>query len=68
MGLYRENGLFILCKINTQKTERIRKKDQYFQKYPFYKEFVTNLTEVDFLDVTFNLEHNTYHPYSKTHL
>ena len=68
MGLYRDNGLFILRKINTQQAERIRKKDQYFQKYPFYKEFVTNLTEVDFLDVTFNFENNTYHPYSKTHL
>ena len=26
-------------------------------------EIVTNLTEVDFLDVTFNLDNNTYHPY-----
>ena len=28
-------------------------------------EIVTNLTEVDFLDVTFRLENNTYRPYKK---
>ena len=31
----------------------------------FKIEIVTNPTEVDFLDVTFNLENNTYRPYRK---
>ena len=66
MGLYRDDGLFILCKINKKQTDRIRKKIiSIFQNIYFKIEIVTNLTEVDFLDVTFNLENNTYHPYEK---
>ena len=62
MGLYRENGLFILCKINKKQTDRIRKKIiSIFQNI----DFATNLTEADFLDVTFNLENNTHHPCEK---
>ena len=36
-----------------------------FKYIDFKTETVTNLTEVDFLDVTFNLENNTYRPYRK---
>ena len=36
-----------------------------FKNIDFKIEIVTNLTEVDFLDVTFNLENNTYRPYKK---
>ena len=36
-----------------------------FKNIDFKTEVVTNLTEVDFLDVTFNLENNTYRPYKK---
>ena len=32
----------------------------------FKIEIVTNLAEIGFLDVTFNLENNTYHPYKKS--
>ena len=35
-------------------------------KIDFKIEIVTNLAEIDFLDVTFNLENNTYHPYKKS--
>ena len=66
MGLYRHDGLFILCKINKQQTDRIRKKIiSIFKNIDFKIEIVTNLTEVDFLDVTFNLENNKYRPYKK---
>ena len=66
MGLYRDNGLFILRKINKQQTDKIRKKIiSIFKNINFKIETVTNLTEVDFLDVTFNLENNTYRPYKK---
>ena len=35
MSLYRDNVLFILCKINKQQTDRVRiKTNQYFRKYP----------------------------------
>ena len=61
MGLYRNKGLFILRKINKQQTDRVRKKIiSIFKNIDFKIEVVTNLTEVDFLDVTFNLENNTY--------
>ena len=66
MGLYRGDGLFILRKINKQQTDKIRKKIISILKSINFKiEIVTNLTEVDFLDVTFNLENNTYRPYKK---
>ena len=66
MGLYRDDGLFILRKINKQQPDKIRKKIiSIFKKINFKIEIVTNLTEVDFLGVTFNLENNTYRPYKK---
>ena len=67
MGLHRDDGLFIiLCKINKQQTDRVRKKIiSIFKNIDFETDIVTNLTEVDFLDVTFNLENNTYRPYKK---
>ena len=66
MGLYRDDGLFILRKINKQQTDKIRKTIiSIFKNINFKTEIVTNLTEVDFLDVTFNLENNTYRPYKK---
>ena len=65
MGLYRTDGLFILLKINKQQTERVRKKISIFKNINFKIEFVTNLTEVYFLDVTFNLENNTCSPCKK---
>ena len=37
-----------------------------FKYIEFKIEIVTNLTEVDFLHVTFNLENNTYRPYKKS--
>ena len=62
-GLYRDDGLFILRKINKQQTDRMRKKIiSIFKNIYFQIEIVTNLTEVDFPNVTFNLEINTYRP------
>ena len=66
MALYRDDGLFIFRKINKQQIDRVRKKIiSLFKNIDFKIEIVTNLTEVDFLDVTFNLENNTYRPYKK---
>ena len=66
MGLYRDDGLFILRNINKQQTDRVQKKIiSIFNNINFKIEFVTNLTEVYFLDVTFNLENNTCSPCKK---
>ena len=62
-GLYRDNGLFILRKINKKQTDRVRKKIiSIFKSIDIKIEIVTNLTEVD---VTFNLEYSTYRRYKK---
>ena len=67
IGLYRDDELFIFRKINKQQTDKLRKKtNSIFKNINFIIEIVTNLTEADVLDVTFNLENNTYRPYKKS--
>ena len=67
IGLYRDDELFILRKINKQQTDKLRKKIiSIFKNIDFKIEIVTNLTEADFLAVTLNLENNTYRPYKKS--
>ena len=57
MGLDRDDGLIILRNINNQQTDKIRKKViSAFKSIDFKIETTTNLTEVNFLNVTFNLE------------
>ena len=66
MGLDRHDGLIILRYINNQQTHKIRKKIiSIFESIDFKIEITANLTEVNFLDVTFNLERSTYRPYKK---
>ena len=56
MGLYRDDGLFSLRKIKKQQTNRISKKIiSIFKNINFKIEIVTNIIDLDFLDVTFNL-------------
>ena len=63
MGLYRD---VILCNINNQQTQKIRKQIiSIFKSIDFKVEITTNLTEFNFLDVAFNLEQNSYRPYKK---
>ena len=63
MGLYRD---VILCNINNQQTQKIRKQIiSIFKSIDFKVEITTNLTEFNFLDVAFNLERNSYRPYKK---
>ena len=66
MSLYRDDGLIILRNINSQQTDKIRKKTiSIFKSIDFKIEITTNLREVDFLEVTFNLERTTYRLYKK---
>ena len=57
MGLYRNDRLFLLGKINKKKLKEYEKKKSVFSKI---YEIVTNLTKTDFLDVTFNLANKTH--------
>lgn len=67
MGLYRDNGLVLFDYINSQKTEKIRKKIVRVLKVNgFNFAIVTNLVEVDFLDVIFNLGNGSYQSSKKS--
>ena len=66
MVLYRDGGLIVLNKVTSQKTDKIRKKIiKVFKDNGFNIDIVTNLVEVNFLDVTFNLRNGSYQPYKK---
>ena len=66
IGLYRDDGLILIRNINSQQTDRLRNRIiKKLQSIGFKIEIVTNLQEVHFLDVTFNLISNTYRPYKK---
>ena len=66
IGLYRDDGLMILRNANGQKTDRTRKYIIKVMKgLGFQIEIETNLKEVNFLDVTFNLNSGLYKPYKK---
>ena len=66
MGLYREDGLLILRGANGQKTDKTRKNIiEIFKNIVFKIDIVTNLKELNFLDVTFNLANGTFRPYKK---
>ena len=63
MGLYRDNGngLIVPSKVNSQKTDKIREKIiQVVKDNGFSIDIVTNLMEVNFLDVTFNLRNGIW--------
>ena len=67
MGLYRDNGLVLFNYINSQKTEKIRKKIVRVLKVDgFNFAIVTNLVVVDFLDVIFNLGNGSYQSSKKS--
>ena len=61
MGLYRDDGLIVPSKVNSQKTDKIREKIiQVVKDNGFSIDIVTNLMEVNFLDVTFNLRNGIW--------
>ena len=66
MGLYRDDGLLILRGANGQKTDKTRKNIiEIFKNIMFKIDIVTNLKELNFLDVSFNLTNGTFRPYKK---
>ena len=66
MGLYRDDDLIDLKNNNGQQTDKIKKKiAQIFKDTNFRINIITNLVEINFLDVTFYLANKTYRPYKK---
>ena len=66
IGLYRDNGLMIVRNVNGHITDRTRKYIiKVMKDLGFQIEIETNLKEVNFLDVTFNLNSGLYKPYKK---
>ena len=67
-GLYRDDGYFFLRNLNGQQMGKKRKPSSKFSKtlvLVFIFKQITNLKEVNFLDVTLNLQNGTYRPYKK---
>ena len=65
-GLYRNDGLILLRKLNGQQMDKKGKAIIKISKdIGLSIDIQTNLKEVDFLDVTLNLQNGTYRPYKK---
>ena len=65
-ALYWDDGLILLRNLNGQQMDKKRKTFiKIFKDIGFSIDIQTNLTEVDFLDVTLNLQKGTYRPYKK---
>ena len=66
VGLYRDDGLVVLHNSNRQNSDRVRKRlHKIFKEIGFKIETNTHRKTVNFLDVTLNLNTNTYEPYMK---
>ena len=66
VGLYRNDGLAVIHQANGPKMDRIRKDIiALFKSEGLSITIDTNLMEIDFLDVSFNLDVETFSPYSK---
>ena len=65
-GLYRNDGSILLRNLNVQQMDKKEKTIiKIFKDIGCSIDIQTNLKEVDFLDVTLNLQNGTYHPYKK---
>ena len=66
VGLYRDDGLAVLCNASGPDAERVRKKvTQFFQCHQLKVTVDANRIQTDFLDVTLNLSTGRYWPYGK---
>ena len=66
VGLYRDDGLAVIHQANGPKMDRIRKDIiALFKSKGLSITIDTNLLETDFLDVSLNLEMETFLPYRK---
>ena len=66
IGLYRDDGLAVFKNISGPTAERIKKDiTKHFKNHGLNITIQTNMKTVNYLDVTFNLNSGTYHPYRK---
>ena len=66
VGLYRDGGLSVLRNLSGPETERLRKNVvKIFKDCGLSITSKTNLKIVDYLDVTFDLQNDSYKPYRK---
>ena len=66
IGLYRDDGLAVFKNTNGSQSERIKKDFvSIFKKHQLDIVIECNKKIVDYLDITLNLENNTYQPYRK---
>ena len=65
VGLYRDDGLIVVKNLNGQPTDKLRK--NIFQVFKNLKstEIKINLSEADFLDVTFSLIEGTFRTFRR---
>ena len=64
VGLYRDDGLIVIKKFNGKQTDRLRKNIiKCFKTVGLKIDIATNLSEVNFLNVNFNLLDASYRPY-----
>ena len=65
-GLYRDDRLILLRNLNSEQIDKKRKTIiKIFKDIRFSIDVQTTLKEVDFLDITLNLQNGTYRPYKK---
>ena len=65
-GLYRDDELACLKNLNVHQSDKLRKDiTKVFKEMGLGLTIQSNLTMVNFLDVTFNLKDGTYKPYKK---
>ena len=65
-GLYRDDGLACLKNLNGHRSDKLRNYiTKVFKEMRLALTIQSNLTMVNFLDVTFNLKDSTYKPYKK---
>lgn len=66
IGLYRDDGLAVFKNMSGPESEKIKKSiKKVFNNNDLDIIIQTNMSIVNFLDVTFNLNNNTYQPYHK---
>ena len=65
-ALYRDDGIGHHKRIKPQQLEKLKQQLRgFFREYTLEITVDTGLTQVNFLDVTFDLHNNTYQPYRK---
>ena len=66
IGLYRDDGLCYLRNSNGHQNDKLRKDlIQTFKNHDLKITITCNLKQIDFLDITFDLESGIYKPYKK---